>query len=203
MVPKSPRIAQIRHQVLLFSSLPKFCYKFGRYALCRCPFPSCIHLGLISVCANLCMVDTALAHNVYPTWRSAHLSLGRPAALRTHAIIALWPRNLAASRPRSLAASQPRSLAASQPRSLAALRPRSLAASSRPSRTAASHPCGLAATLVYRQPRSPADSLTSIKHRSGANVMTISSIGSATTRESWRGQTWEFSSVASAKRHWM
>ena len=174
--------------------------KFGRYALCRRPFPSCIHLGLISVCANLCMVDTALAHNVYPTWRSAHLSLGRPAALRTHAIIALWPRNLAASRPRSLAASRPRSLAALRPRSPAALRPRSLAASSPPSRAADSQPCGLAATLAYRQPLSLAHSLGSIKHRSGASVMAKSFIGSA-TRESRRGQTWEFSSIASVKRH--
>ena len=116
------------------------------------------------------------------------LASSRPRVLASSQPRSSRPRSLAASRPRSLEASKPRSLAALRPRSPAALRPRSLAASSPPSRAADSQPCGLAATLAYRQPRSLAHSLGSIKHRSGASVMAKSFIGSA-TREVRRGNS--------------
>ena len=112
---------------------------------------------------------------------------------RHHSVVASQPRGLAASRPRGLAASQPRSLAASQPCGLSTLRPHGIPRVLRPHSLAALRPPLCIGSL--------ADSLTSIKHRSGAKVMTISFIGSATSRESRRGQTWEFSSIASVKRH--
>ena len=161
------------------SSLSQLHSPWAYFSMCKFVYgrhcPCTQHLSYLAISASQLRAACCITHS------------------RHHSVVA--------SQPRGLAASQPRGLAASRPRSLAALRPRSLAASSHPSRTAASHPCGLAATLVYRQPRSLADSLTSIKHRSGAKVMTISFIGSATSRESRRGQTWEFSSIASVKRH--